>query len=157
MRLSAPHNFFMLFMNNRILFILLFVCGISFAQKEITWFDLSKVKFENKYIPEYDDYYLFPNFSAPVKALDGAEVTITGYFLDIDPKGEIFVLSKGPMSSCFFCGIGGPETAVEVHFKSKPSFKMDDIVTVSGIFELNSDDVDHFNYILRDASGALTD
>ena len=145
-------------MKNRILVILISLIGFTgLAQKKITWQDLSKVKFEKKYFPEYDEYFLYPTFSSSVKDLDGKKVSLTGYFLNIDPSGKVFVLSKGPMSSCFFCGIGGPETAVEIHFIKKPSFKTDDIVTVEGVFKLNSTDVTHFNYILEKSKGTLAD
>ena len=135
----------------------LLICFSSFAQEEITWQDLAQVEFVDKYFPDYGQYFLYPEFSSSVQALDGTEVTITGYFLDIDPEGEIFILSQGPMSACFFCGIGGPETAMEVHFSSKPSFKMDDIITVTGTLKLNADDVNHFNYILKDSKGKLAE
>lgn len=145
-------------MKNKILFTLILLFSLtSFAQQEITWLDLSKVKFERKFFPEYQEYFLYPYFAPSVEALDGKEITITGYFLDIDPAGEIFVLSKGPMASCFFCGVGGPETAMELHFSDKPSFKMDDIVTVTGTLKLNSEDVDHFNYILSNCKAELAD
>ena len=48
------------------------------------------------------------------------------------------------MASCFFCGVGGPETAIELQFKTKPTFKMDDIVKITGTLELNRDDIYHF-------------
>ena len=145
-------------MKNKILvaFILLSSFG-SFAQQYVTWQDLSKVTFVDKYYPEYGQSFLFPNFSPSVKALNGKKITITGYFLDLDPSGEVFFVSKGSMASCFFCGIGGPETAIEVRFKKKPSFKIDDIVTVTGIFSLNDSDVQHFNYILTESEGKLVD
>lgn len=143
-------------MKNKILItLILLVCFTGFAQKKITWKDLAEVKFEKKFFPIYDEYFLYPHFSASVKALRGKKITITGYFLDIDPEGKIFILSKGPMSSCFFCGIGGPESAIELHFPSKPPFKMDDIITVTGILELNSEDVDHLNYILNESESKL--
>ena len=143
-------------MKSKFLCVLFFlICSSSFAQEEITWQDLAQVEFVDKYFPDYGQYFLYPEFSSSVQALDGAKVTITGYFLDIDPEGEIFILSKGPMSACFFCGIGGPETAMEVLFTSKPSFKMDDIITVTGTLKLNADDVNHFNYILTDSTGKL--
>ncbi|MEO1032315.1 MAG: hypothetical protein AAFX55_12960 [Bacteroidota bacterium] len=130
---------------------------LGYAQKNITWQDLADVSFERKYFPVYDEYFLYPNFSPSVKALEGKKVSITGYFLDIDPQGEVFILSRGPMSSCFFCGVGGPETAMELHFSSKPSFKMDDIVTITGVLQLNSEDINHFNYILNECEGQLAD
>ena len=143
-------------MKNKILITLLFLsCTVGFTQKKITWRNLAKVKFEKKYFPTYDEYFLYPHFSSSVKALEGKKVSITGYFLNIDPSGGLFVLSKGPMSSCFFCGVGGPETAIEVEFTSPPIYRTDDIVTITGILKLNSEDVEHFNYILTKSTGKL--
>jgi len=141
-------------MKNKILIIAFFLsCFVSFSQKKVSWEDLSKVKFVEKYFPKYKQKFLTPNFSASVKALEGQKITIKGYFLDLDPGGKMYVLSKGPMSSCFFCGVGGPETAIELQFKSKPSFRTDDIIEATGILKLNTDDVEHFNYILVQSEG----
>lgn len=143
-------------MKNKILIALLFLTStVSFAQMEINWEMLADVKFEKKYFPEYGESFMYPNFSASIKALEGKKVSIIGYFLNIDPEGKLYVLSKGPMSSCFFCGIGGPETAIEIQFSSPPKFKTDDIVTVTGVLKLNSDDVEHFNYILTNSTGEM--
>jgi hypothetical protein len=143
-------------MKNKIIMTLILLSSfVSFAQMKITWKDLSKVKFVEKYFPDYEEYFLHPYFSSSVKILDGVKITITGYFLDIDPRGKLFILSKGPMSSCFFCGVGGPETAMELQFSSKPSFKMNDIITVTGILELNDSDLEHFNYILANSKGKI--
>ncbi|GAB1856881.1 hypothetical protein MHTCC0001_17170 [Flavobacteriaceae bacterium MHTCC 0001] len=125
------------------------------AQKKITWEDLSKVTFTEQYFPAYDQNFLKPTFSDSVKALEGKLVSITGYFLNVDPSGKLYILSKGPMSSCFFCGVGGPETAMELQFVSKPKFKTDNIIKVTGKLKLNADDVDHFNYILTECKGEL--
>ncbi|WP_111307880.1 hypothetical protein [Confluentibacter sediminis] len=127
--------------------------NIGFSQKKITWTDLSHIKFTEKFFPAYDTSFFVPTFLPPVKALDGKQITITGYFLNIDPKGELYILSKGPMSACFFCGIGGPETAIELQFTSKQLFKTDNIVSVTGILKLNATDVDHFTYILTECKG----
>ena len=59
------------------------------------------------------------------------------------------------MASCFFCGASGPESVVEINFKTRPSFKTDDIVTITGVLVLNKYDVNHFNYILNNAKGKL--
>ena len=99
---------------------------------------------------------MYPEFLPHVKKLAGKKVTLTGYFLSIDPEENLYILSKGPMSSCYFCGQGGPETAVELQFTSKPSFKTDNIVSITGILNLNNDDVEHFNYILKECEGVLT-
>ncbi len=135
-------------MKSKLILFLLMFTNITIAQVTVNWSDLGKVKFIDKYFPEYDDTFLQPIFSESIKKLEGEIIQIKGYFLNLDPKGEIFVLSKGPMASCFFCGVGGPETAIELHFKKKPSFKTDDIITITGTLRLNDNDVEHFNYIL---------
>lgn len=133
----------------------LFICSCCFSQQKVTWQDLSKITFTDTYFSEYDDYFMYPTFSASVKALEGKQITITGYFLDVVAKENVFMLSKGPMSSCFFCGVGGPETAIELQFAAKPTFKTDDIVAISGILKLNKDDEEHLNYILIKCKGKL--
>lgn len=143
-------------MKNNVLVALFFlVASISFAQKEVTWDDLAKVTYTDKFFAEYDDYFMYPEFSGSVKALEGKQITIKGYFLDIDAGANLFVLSKGPMSSCFFCGQGGPETTLELQFTNPSNFKTDNIISVTGILQLNKDDVEHFNYILTDCKGVL--
>jgi len=141
--------------NKIIITLILLSCYACFSQKSITWKDLAKVKYTEKFFPKYGVKFLHPEFSDAVKSLEGKQITIKGYFLDIDPKGKLFILSKGPMSSCFFCGVGGPETAMELQLTQKPTFKTDDLIKVTGILKLNADDVEHFNYILTKCKVAL--
>jgi hypothetical protein len=139
--------------NKGIYVFFLFVCSCSFSQQNVTWQDLAKIKFTDKYLSEYDAYFMYPTFSASVKALKGKQITIKGYFLDVVAKENIYMLSKGPMASCYFCGQGGPESAIELEFINKQNFKTDDIVSITGILELNKDDIEHFNYILKECKG----
>ena len=131
----------------------LFICSCCFCQQKVTWQDLSKITFTDTYFSEYNDYFMYPTFSASVKALEGKQITITGYFLDVVAKENVFMLSKGPMASCYFCGEGGPESAIEFEFINEQNFKTDDIVSITGILKLNKDDVEHFNYILKECKG----
>ena len=143
-------------MYKTILFSVMFLViqGI-FAQSELTWEDLADVNFEPEYNEKYDVHFLMPQFGDKIKSYNGKEVQITGYFLDISGTGEIFLVSSNPMASCFFCGGSGPESIVEVAFNEPPSFKTDQVVKVSGVLQLNREDVDHCNYILNKASGVL--
>ena len=136
--------------------IFLFFVVFCFSQQQISWQDLSKVTYTDKYFPKYDDYFKYPNFSKSVKALNGKKVTIKGYFLNIRGEEKIYILSKGPMASCFFCGQGGPETAIELQFDNKQNFKTDTIIAITGVLKINEDDVDHFNYILTECVGEPT-
>ena len=144
-------------MRNKIIhLIILLSCTFCFAQEEVTWEDLSQVTFTEKYFESYDDYFLYPKFLPRIQNLEGKQITIKGYFLNIDfEEQKLYILSKGPMSSCFFCGQGGPETAVELQFTKAPNIKNDKIVAITGTLKLNKDDVEHFNYILTDCKGVI--
>ena len=134
-----------------IFFSTFFAVSTAEAQKQITWDDLTDVEFVEKFVEAVDAYYLFPNFGPSLKSLAGKKVSISGFMLVLDTSGDFYVLSKGPFASCFFCGMAGPETIIEVQFKNKNHrrFKMDDKVTLTGTFKLNKDDIEHCNYILE--------
>lgn len=137
--------------------LLLIVClvaaGTVFAQKPDTWNDFAKTKFEPKYHEKLGEYLFYPNFSADLKAMEGKEITIQGFYVPFAPEdGEYIIISKYPMSQCFFCGGGGPESIAEVNFAKNPGkFQVDDLITVKGKLKLNADNVDHVNFILDQA------
>jgi len=67
-------------MRNKILrLIILLSCSLCFCQQQITWDDLAQVNYTDKYFPDYDDYFMYPEFLASVKALEGKLITIKGY------------------------------------------------------------------------------
>ena len=122
------------------------------APVHMNWDTLADVSFTSEYVEEYDANFFVPVFGPQVKALEGKEVVLKGYMLPIAPEENLFILSKNTYASCFFCGVGGPETIVEIQFQpGHPQFKMDQVVKVKGILSLNKDDVEHCNYILRGA------
>ena len=125
---------------------------ITFSQTQIDWDVLSDVEFTDVYMEEVDEYFLYPHFGPSVRNLAGQEVMIRGFVLAIDPTENYYILSKGPFSSCFFCGVGGPETIVELEMKSsKEVFIMDEVATIKGTLKLNADDIYQCNYILQNA------
>ena len=140
-----------------VLSIIFFSSSIVTAQEEMTWYDLSDVKFNRVYNEEYGTFFLVPEFGETIRSLDGKKVRIVGYFLDIAGNGEVLLLSKQPMASCFFCGGAGPETVIEVNFKEKPDFITDQVIVITGTLKLNADDVDQCNYIMNDVTGELID
>lgn len=143
-------------MKNKILFVfLLLSVSFCFSQQKVTWDDLAMIKYSKKYADDNSANFLYPIFLKPVKDLEDKRITITGYFLDLLNQKNIYILSKGPMAACFFCGVGGPETAMEIMFDEKQPFKTDDIITVTGVLKLNSEDKEHFNYILIDCKATL--
>ncbi|MCF2517161.1 DUF3299 domain-containing protein [Dyadobacter sp. CY351] len=139
------------------IFTAMLLCSVvSFADersKAINWKHLSDVRFSRKFNKVLDMYFLYPDFGRSVKDLEGKKVAIKGYMIPVDPDGNIYVISAQPMSMCFFCGGAGPESIVELKFRDKKQrFKTDAVKTVTGTLKLNSQDVEHLNYILEDAS-----
>lgn len=117
------------------------------------WASFAKTKFETKYNEKAAEYFMMPVFPADLKALEGKEVSLEGYYMPIDVEGNVYIiLSKFPYSQCFFCGGAGPETIAEVYFKIKPSkFEADQFIRVKGKVKLNETDLEHGNFILTDA------
>jgi hypothetical protein len=125
-----------------------------FAQsKTDVWNEFAKTKFEPKYFEKIGEYIFYPNFPAELKALEGKEITVKGFYVPFAPEdGDYIIISKYPMSQCFFCGGGGPESIAEINFAKSPSkFQVDDLITVKGKLKLNADNVDHMNFILTEA------
>lgn len=141
----------------RTLFITLFLFAhVSFGQAALSddgWDILARVKFTEKYFKEENEYYLYPFFDSKIRALEGKEFTLKGHYLPMDlDDNRMIILSKFPYSMCFFCGGASPASVAEIYFKTKPPrFKADQIITVKGILKLNDSNIDHMNFILKDA------
>lgn len=144
-------------MNFRIALTSLFViAGLNvFGQPKPNAWDLfAKTKFESKFYEKLGEYLFYPSFPPDLKAMEGKDITIEGYYVPFAPEdGDYIIISKYPMSQCFFCGGGGPESITEVKFtKESSKFTVDDLITVKGKLKLNTDDLDHLNFILEQAT-----
>lgn len=123
-----------------------------YSQVEIDWLKLRDVYYESEYNEELYGYYQIAHFGETVESLDNKEVRITGYMLTLAPDEGIFVLSENPYADCFFCGFGGPESAIELRLNpGYDDFLMDELVTVTGILRLKRDDVSSGVYIMDNA------
>ena len=93
-----------------------------------------------------------PVFSEPVKKLNGKSVTLPGYIVPFENKvkSSHLMLSSLPLNACFFCGVGGPETVVEVYLNKEITYT-DKPVEVKGTLVLNESDPDKLFYILKNA------
>ena len=134
---------------------LLVACIHAFGQAQPNAWDLfAKTKFESKYYEKLGEYLFYPNFPPDLKAMEGKEITVEGYYVPFAPEdGDYIIISKFPMSQCFFCGGGGPESITEVKFAKETSkFNVDDLITVKGKLKLNTDNLDHLNFILEQAT-----
>lgn len=96
---------------------------------------------------------LIPVFSAQVQQLHGKEIVVPGYLVPYQNntlKSDHFMLSSTPLNACFFCGVGGPETALEVFSKDAVRYT-DKPVELRGRLELNATDPARLIYLLKDA------
>ena len=97
--------------------------------------------------------YEKPLFSNEVKALEGKVITLPGYIVPFETskiKSNEFILTSLPLNACFFCGVGGPETVIEVNLK-KPISYTDKLVEVKGVLRLNNCNPDKMIYRLDQA------
>ncbi|HWV33287.1 MAG TPA: hypothetical protein VN038_26695 [Dyadobacter sp.] len=130
----------------------LFAFAFAAEPININWKRLTDVRFTRKLNKELSMYFLYPTFGPSVNALQGKEISIRGYMIPVDENDNIYVISAKPMAACFFCGGAGPESIIELQFrKKKQRFRTDEVLTVRGKLALNANDVDHLNYILKDA------
>jgi len=65
-------------------------------------------------------------------------------------KGTHFILSSLPLNACFFCGVGGPETVVEIFLKNAVTYT-DKPVEIKGKLILNDSNPDKMVYVLEEA------
>lgn len=132
----------------------MFSLSEAFAQhKKIDWALLAKVTWKEKYYASYDETVWYPDFSKEVLALDSTLIELQGHVIPVDVESGYYVLSANPFASCFFCGNAGPESVMELQFPKsmKSVFKTDEVVTFKGRLKLNWDDLEHCNYIMKNA------
>lgn len=151
-----------------VLFILLFSLfyTATFSQKKLTWKELTATYHKEIYAKKSDDekkntiYYKefflnkkYDTNTIPLKDIEGKEVTIRGYFLDLGAESMWYMVSRFTFENCFFCTGLGIETVIELaEFENKKSkFKTDDIVTVTGTLYLVQEE-DEYVYILKNCS-----
>lgn len=115
------------------------------------WKTLSLVDFRKKYDPALDADVLVPEFSEKVLAFRGKEITIEGYVIPLEIGSNYFVISAYPFKACYFCGQAGPETVMEVYVRDKVKAFAHKTVKLRGRLELNTDDINHLFYMLKDA------
>lgn len=113
-------------------------------------YEIQFVKATDK-LGEYDK----PVFSAAAKSLQGKTVTLPGYIVPFESgmKSSHLMLSSLPLNACFFCGVGGPETVVEVYLKKEISYT-EKPVEIQGVLKLNDKDPDKMIYMLENAEFA---
>ncbi len=148
----------MKFSSSLLVFFFLFLgYPVAFGQsspKPDLWALFQRVPFKEKLNREHGLYFFYPEFTEELKALKGKEVVLKGFYIPLDlQSSQTLILSKYPMAECFFCGAAGPESVAVIYLQSKPPcMKVDQIVTVRGILDLNASDVEEMTFIIRNAT-----
>ncbi|WP_288373430.1 hypothetical protein [uncultured Algoriphagus sp.] len=147
----------MRFISGILVFLLLFSGSLETnAQsnsEQNLWSLFQQVPFKEKLNRDFGMYFFYPEFTEELKALKGKEVVLKGFYIPLELySSQMLVLSKYPMAECFFCGAAGPESVAVVYLQSNPPrMKVDQIVEVRGILDLNESDVEEMTFIIRDA------
>lgn len=138
-------------MKIKTIFILLASLMFVPQDKPEGWEIFSTVEFYPKYFEEIDEELATPRFDKIVRALEGSEVTLSGFYIPLE-LDSAFMLSALPYSSCFFCGGAGPETVAEIQIYPTPKYLAPDaFVKVKGKLKLNDSDLGHMNFILEES------
>lgn len=113
------------------------------------WKTLEEVTYEVTK-DEYGDLYV-PVFSDDIKKIQGEVVEVEGFIIPFEGmfKPTQLILSALPVSECFFCGSGGPETVMEITMKEKIKYTTKR-VKIRGKLKLNSNNPDKLMYILEE-------
>lgn len=153
---SPQRRFFLLF---KIVILLLFLLNFSHARAQskymgfpsLIWPKLYDIKFEN--VSDNLGEYQKPIFSQAAKSIEGKIVSLPGYMVPFDNgkmKGKNFMLTSLPLNACFFCGVGGPESVIEINLNEEINYT-EKPVEVRGILRLNGIDPDRMIYRLEQA------
>jgi hypothetical protein len=116
----------------------------------LIWPKLYEVRYEK--VTDNLGEYNKPVFSQSTKALSGKVVSLPGYMVPFESgtKGKRFILTALPLNACFFCGVGGPESVVEVYLKEAISYT-EKPIEIKGILKLNDTNPDKMMYVIEQA------
>jgi len=143
----------------RVLFMVAFCFSAvySVAQKNtyqgfpsLTWPKLYNVTWQKQ--NDAQGEFEKPIFANETLALAGKEITLPGYMVPFENgmKGSHFILSSLPLNACFFCGVGGPESVVEIFLINAVPYT-DKPIEVKGKLYINTTDPDQMIYVLKNA------
>jgi hypothetical protein len=133
--------------------LMLIVLNANAQSKSDVWNEFARTKFDPKYDEKLKEYFFAPAFSTSLKKMEGKEIALTGFYVPFSAEeGDYIIISRVPMSQCFFCGGSGPESIAEVYFLTPQTrFKVDDVLNVRGKLKLNAEDPEHVNFIVTEA------
>jgi uncharacterized protein len=151
------------------IFMVTFACGFNVRDKPESSFSRSgsfsgssaprSMQSEDQLWKNFSQCKLKPNkdftyditYTSGVKAMNGREITISGFMLPLEAKQKSshFLLERRA-PTCAFCPPGEPNEVMEV-FSSKPMIWEENLVTLSGTLVLPNDGKKGIFFQLKDA------
>lgn len=106
-----------------------------------------------RYMPDPVSGEYKPYFPPELKALDKEKVELSGYIVPLEPgmRHDKFLLSVLPVMQCMFCGQDGIPPMVEINMRKAVRY-IDKPVRISGVLNLNADDIMRSEFIITNAS-----
>lgn len=121
------------------------------GQHKATWNLFQNAIYEDAYIEAYDSYASLLVCNDEMNALKNQALTITGYYIPVEE--DVFIISRFPNATCFFCGAAGMESVMEVRMNTSLPFTpiTDDLMTFKGKLKVNCTEWEYVSFILEDA------
>ncbi len=137
--------------------LVLAMAGFGFAANAqeviVKGMDLWRVLADVSYDIQKDEFgdLFVPIFGKDTKDIEGKYVEVEGFIIPFDGmfKPTQLILSSLPISECFFCGSGGPETVMEISMKEKIKYTTKR-VKIRGKLKLNALNPDKLMYLLEE-------
>ncbi len=135
--------------------VVLLSSGLITAQEKVSaWTNLAMVTKTKTYDVNFgmEIETIEPGIIA--QQLNNTEVMVSGYIIPLTGKIEQshFMFSRYPQNMCFFCGLAGPESAMQVFTKDEKKMKFTpEKISLTGTLQINQDEASGLIYTLRNA------
>jgi hypothetical protein len=119
------------------------------APIEITWEDLKFDSISEVWSEEFATVMVIHHIKDKIKRLDGKNIAIRGFLNSIDDINKDYVISDRIYETAW--DISNPETIIQVKIKPDSSLNLSHRILITGILQINEDDIFQLDYILKDA------
>jgi hypothetical protein len=119
------------------------------APIKITWEDLKFDSTSEVWSEEFATVMVIHHIKDKIKRLDGKNIAIRGFLNSIDDINKDYVISDRIYETAW--DISNPETIIQVKIKPDSSLNLSHRILITGILQINEDDIFQLDYILKDA------
>lgn len=120
----------------------------------LPWKYLLRLTMDSVMSQEHGGMIELPVFNDTLKALDGKQVIVEGYYIPATETkdNQVVILSAYPFAQCFYCGKAGIESVIDVlSVKPLPRMKTDTKTKIRGRFRLNATNFEYLVFVLEES------